>query len=178
MPRLWIFSDLHQDWADNAWDPSTHAPVLSHSHTAQLQLDGPHRSPTYSHGHCGRLFVPFAESWTSRCIFVLNFFNEIGIDLRKNYGPRHTNGRERVPAVSFCTPSPLRGGSASRSDDGVGVARDQRAWLTPQLQPIPRSNRSVTPPRRASHVDPPHQGEGVRACIVARIVSMTVSRSL
>ena len=90
MPRLWIFSDLHQDWADNAWDPSTRAPVLSHSHTAQLQLDGPHRSPTYSHGHCGRLFVPFAESWTSRCIFVPNFFNEIGIDLRKNYGPRHT----------------------------------------------------------------------------------------
>ena len=28
MPRLWIFSDLHQDWADNAWDPSTHAPAF------------------------------------------------------------------------------------------------------------------------------------------------------
>ena len=27
MPRLWIFSDLHQDWADNAWDPTTHAPA-------------------------------------------------------------------------------------------------------------------------------------------------------
>jgi 3',5'-cyclic AMP phosphodiesterase CpdA len=26
MPRLWIFSDLHQDWADNAWDPLPHAP--------------------------------------------------------------------------------------------------------------------------------------------------------
>ena len=28
MPRLWIFSDLHQDWADNAWDPTTHAPAF------------------------------------------------------------------------------------------------------------------------------------------------------
>ena len=26
MPQLWIFSDLHQDWADNAWDPVTHVP--------------------------------------------------------------------------------------------------------------------------------------------------------
>jgi Icc-related predicted phosphoesterase len=26
MSRLWIFSDLHQDWADNAWDPAAHAP--------------------------------------------------------------------------------------------------------------------------------------------------------
>ena len=26
MSRLWIFSDLHQDWADNAWDPIPHAP--------------------------------------------------------------------------------------------------------------------------------------------------------
>ena len=26
MSRLWIFSDLHQDWADNAWDPTAHAP--------------------------------------------------------------------------------------------------------------------------------------------------------
>jgi predicted phosphodiesterase len=26
MSRLWIFSDLHQDWADNAWDPTTYAP--------------------------------------------------------------------------------------------------------------------------------------------------------
>ena len=24
--RLWIFSDLHQDWQDNAWDPCAHAP--------------------------------------------------------------------------------------------------------------------------------------------------------
>ena len=27
MSRLWIFSDLHQDWADNAWDPAPHAPA-------------------------------------------------------------------------------------------------------------------------------------------------------
>lgn len=27
MPRLWIFSDLHQDWAPNAWDPARHAPA-------------------------------------------------------------------------------------------------------------------------------------------------------
>ena len=27
MPRLWIFSDVHQDWADNAWDPAVHAPT-------------------------------------------------------------------------------------------------------------------------------------------------------
>ena len=27
MSRLWIFSDLHQDWADNAWDPAAHAPA-------------------------------------------------------------------------------------------------------------------------------------------------------
>jgi len=26
MTRLWIFSDLHQDWADNAWDPAARAP--------------------------------------------------------------------------------------------------------------------------------------------------------
>ncbi len=26
MPRLWIFSDLHQDWASNAWDPAAHSP--------------------------------------------------------------------------------------------------------------------------------------------------------
>lgn len=26
MPRLWIFSDLHQEWPDNAWDPALHAP--------------------------------------------------------------------------------------------------------------------------------------------------------
>lgn len=26
MPRLWIFSDLHQDHAGNAWDPGAHAP--------------------------------------------------------------------------------------------------------------------------------------------------------
>jgi 3',5'-cyclic AMP phosphodiesterase CpdA len=26
MPQLWIFSDLHQDWADNAWDPPAHVP--------------------------------------------------------------------------------------------------------------------------------------------------------
>jgi len=26
MSRLWIFSDLHQDWADNAWDPTARAP--------------------------------------------------------------------------------------------------------------------------------------------------------
>ena len=26
MSRLWIFFDLHQDWADNAWDPAAHAP--------------------------------------------------------------------------------------------------------------------------------------------------------
>jgi 3',5'-cyclic AMP phosphodiesterase CpdA len=26
MPQLWIFSDLHQDWADNAWDPAAHVP--------------------------------------------------------------------------------------------------------------------------------------------------------
>ena len=25
--RLWIFSDLHQDWPDNAWDPAGHAPA-------------------------------------------------------------------------------------------------------------------------------------------------------
>jgi Icc-related predicted phosphoesterase len=28
MSRLWIFSDLHQDWADNAWDPTAHAPTF------------------------------------------------------------------------------------------------------------------------------------------------------
>lgn len=27
MTRLWIFSDLHQDWPDNAWDPAGHAPA-------------------------------------------------------------------------------------------------------------------------------------------------------
>jgi Icc-related predicted phosphoesterase len=27
MSRLWIFSDLHQDWASNAWDPSAHVPA-------------------------------------------------------------------------------------------------------------------------------------------------------
>ena len=27
MSRLWIFSDLHQDWPDNAWDPAAHAPA-------------------------------------------------------------------------------------------------------------------------------------------------------
>ena len=26
MTRLWIFSDLHQDWANNAWDPGANAP--------------------------------------------------------------------------------------------------------------------------------------------------------
>ena len=26
MSRLWIFSDLHQGWADNASDPTSHAP--------------------------------------------------------------------------------------------------------------------------------------------------------
>ena len=26
MPRLWIFSDLHQDHAGNAWAPGAHAP--------------------------------------------------------------------------------------------------------------------------------------------------------
>ena len=26
MPRLWIFSDLHQEWAENAWDLAAHAP--------------------------------------------------------------------------------------------------------------------------------------------------------
>ena len=25
--RLWIFSDLHQDWPENAWDPAGHAPA-------------------------------------------------------------------------------------------------------------------------------------------------------
>lgn len=29
MTRLWIFSDLHQDWPENAWDPSGHAPAGS-----------------------------------------------------------------------------------------------------------------------------------------------------
>ena len=28
MSRLWIFSDLHQDWADNAWDPTARAPTF------------------------------------------------------------------------------------------------------------------------------------------------------
>ena len=27
MPRLWLFSDLHQDHADNRWDPGVHAPA-------------------------------------------------------------------------------------------------------------------------------------------------------
>lgn len=27
MTRLWIFSDLHQDWPENAWDPAAHAPA-------------------------------------------------------------------------------------------------------------------------------------------------------
>jgi hypothetical protein len=27
MSRLWIFSDLHQDCAGNAWDPARHAPA-------------------------------------------------------------------------------------------------------------------------------------------------------
>ncbi|MCW2276539.1 hypothetical protein GJ654_11345 [Rhodoblastus acidophilus] len=26
MPRLWIFSDLHQEWPENDWDPTAHAP--------------------------------------------------------------------------------------------------------------------------------------------------------
>ncbi len=25
--RLWTFSDLHQEWEENAWDPAAHAPV-------------------------------------------------------------------------------------------------------------------------------------------------------
>jgi 3',5'-cyclic AMP phosphodiesterase CpdA len=25
--RLWTFSDLHQDWPENAWDPAEHAPA-------------------------------------------------------------------------------------------------------------------------------------------------------
>ncbi len=25
-PRLWTFSDLHQEWPGNAWDPAAHAP--------------------------------------------------------------------------------------------------------------------------------------------------------
>lgn len=25
--RLWIFSDLHQEWPENAWDPAAHAPA-------------------------------------------------------------------------------------------------------------------------------------------------------
>ncbi len=25
--RLWIFSDLHQEWGENAWDPAAHAPA-------------------------------------------------------------------------------------------------------------------------------------------------------
>ncbi|MER2251509.1 metallophosphoesterase [Methylorubrum podarium] len=25
--RLWIFSDLHQEWPENAWDPTAHAPA-------------------------------------------------------------------------------------------------------------------------------------------------------
>jgi len=33
MSRLWIFSDLHQDWAENAWDPIPHAPSFD-SHVA------------------------------------------------------------------------------------------------------------------------------------------------
>ena len=24
--RLWVFSDLHQDWPENTWDPAAHAP--------------------------------------------------------------------------------------------------------------------------------------------------------
>lgn len=24
--RLWILSDLHQEWPENAWDPTAHAP--------------------------------------------------------------------------------------------------------------------------------------------------------
>jgi 3',5'-cyclic AMP phosphodiesterase CpdA len=27
MPRLWIFSDLHQEWPENAWEPAHHAPA-------------------------------------------------------------------------------------------------------------------------------------------------------
>ncbi|PWB82914.1 MAG: hypothetical protein C3F11_09450 [Methylocystaceae bacterium] len=27
MTRLWIFSDLHQEWRENAWDPARHAPA-------------------------------------------------------------------------------------------------------------------------------------------------------
>lgn len=27
MTRLWVFSDLHQDWPGNAWDPVAHAPA-------------------------------------------------------------------------------------------------------------------------------------------------------
>ncbi|MCJ2109193.1 metallophosphoesterase [Methylobacterium sp. E-041] len=27
MPRLWVFSDLHQDCPENAWDPVVHAPA-------------------------------------------------------------------------------------------------------------------------------------------------------
>lgn len=26
MPRFWTFSDLHQEWPDNGWDPALHAP--------------------------------------------------------------------------------------------------------------------------------------------------------
>jgi 3',5'-cyclic AMP phosphodiesterase CpdA len=25
--RLWVWSDLHQEWGENAWDPAAHAPV-------------------------------------------------------------------------------------------------------------------------------------------------------
>ncbi|WP_419951606.1 metallophosphoesterase [Methylobacterium sp.] len=25
--RLWVFSDLHQDWPENAWDPAAHVPA-------------------------------------------------------------------------------------------------------------------------------------------------------
>ncbi|WP_246748020.1 metallophosphoesterase [Methylobacterium sp. SD274] len=25
--RLWVFSDLHQDWGENAWDPAAHVPA-------------------------------------------------------------------------------------------------------------------------------------------------------
>gem|GEM_PF-3987346 len=42
-------------------------------------------------------------------------------------GARDVHGMVESRA-SGATPSPLRGGSAGRSPDGVGVARDQRAW--------------------------------------------------
>lgn len=44
MTRLWIFSDLHQDWAGNAWDPSRSGKPSWHAILASPGETAPRRS--------------------------------------------------------------------------------------------------------------------------------------